>query len=82
MIFNKKRCEELKKIFEFPIIRKTRLRDIFPRKLLCTKKSALGVRLIEPKTAIDSLELNSCAGNKICKDVYGLRQQRWGKGER
>ena len=47
--FTKKQCDELKKIYELPIMRKMGLGDNFPRKLLCVKKSALGVGLIEPE---------------------------------
>ena len=65
--FNNKQCEELKNIFELPIIRKMKLGDNFPRKLLHMKKSASGVGLIEPKTVIDSLSLKLCVGNKISK---------------
>ena len=66
MSFNKKQCEELKKIFELPV-RKMGLGNNFPRKLLYVKKSALGIGLIEPKMVIDSLALNFHAGNKISK---------------
>ena len=38
VMFNKKECEELKKIYEFPLIRKMKLGDKFPRKLLCVRK--------------------------------------------
>ena len=36
--FNKKQCEELKKTYELPLIRKMKLGDKFPRKLLCVRK--------------------------------------------
>ena len=39
--FNKKQCEELKNIFEFPMIREMRLGDNFPRKLMCVKKISI-----------------------------------------
>ena len=67
MSFNKKQSEELKTIFELIIIRKMWLGDNFPRKLLCVKKSALGVGLIEPKMVIDSLALELCSGNNRSK---------------
>ena len=65
--FTKKQCDELKKIYELPIIRKMRLGDNFPRKLLYVKKSALGVGLIEPATVIDYLAIKLYVGNKRAK---------------
>ena len=52
---------------ELPTIRKMRLGDKFSRKLLCAKKSFLGVGLIEPETVIDYLAIKVCVGNKRSK---------------
>ena len=57
--------KELKAMHELPMIRKLGLGDKFPRKLLCVKKTSLGVGLITPQTAIDTLALKLWIGNKI-----------------
>ena len=62
--FNKKQSEELKNIYELPLIRKMKLGDKFPGKLLHIRKSALRIGLVEPNTAMDSLALNLFLGNK------------------
>ena len=54
---DKKQYDELKQAHELPIARKMGLGENLPRKLLCTKKTALGVGLIQSKTVIDSLEI-------------------------
>ena len=56
--FNKKHCEGLKKTHELPLIRKMKLGDKFPRKLLHVRKSALSIGLVEPNMVMDSLALN------------------------
>ena len=47
--FNKKQCKELKDIFELLTIRKMRLGDNFPQKMMHVKKTSLGAGLIELK---------------------------------
>ena len=62
--FSKKKFDELKKMHELPTIRNIRLGDNLPRNLLCVRKSALGVILIEPKIAIDYLKIKLCTGSE------------------
>ena len=50
--------KELKRTCEEPTLMKLDLSNKFPRAALCSRKSALGVGLMEPSTIIDVLKLN------------------------
>ena len=63
--FNAKQTNELKRIYELPMIRKLGLRDNFPRELLHAQKSILVIGLIEPNIMIDMLAIPLYVGNKL-----------------
>ena len=64
MQFTKLQTDELRKMCELLMIRKVRLGDNFPQKLLHVRKLALGAGLIEPSIAIDMLALKTHVGDK------------------
>ena len=55
--------KEFKRMQEDPILIKLVLSKKFTRAALCSRKSALGVGLMEPSTIIDMLELKLFVGN-------------------
>ena len=63
----------LKKTYEFQMIRKLVLGDKFPRKLLCVRKLALGKGIIDPNKDIDMLALKLHVGNKKMKGALVKR---------
>jgi hypothetical protein len=56
--------EILKKIYEPVILRKMGLSEKFPRAVLYSRQTALGVGLMSPKTIIDSLALKLYVGHQ------------------
>ena len=60
--------EVLKKIYEPIILQKLGLSENFPRAVLHSRKTALGVELIAPRTIIDALALKLYLGHKRFDD--------------
>ena len=54
---------ELKRIYETPLLIKLGLGQKFPHKVLYSRKSALGVRIMIPKTIINILKAKLYIGN-------------------
>ena len=61
---NSKEEKELKRIYEEPMLVKLGFSKKFPRIILYTRKSALGVGLMQPSTIIAILKLKSYIRNK------------------
>ena len=59
---------ELKKIYEPVLLKKLRLSENFPRSVLYSRKTALGVGLLAPRTIIDALALKLYLGHKRADD--------------
>ena len=55
-------------ISETVLLKKLGLGEKFPKDLLCTRKSALGVRLMKPPTILASLALKLCVGHMRIED--------------
>ena len=73
-----KQEEELKIMYEEPLLTKLGLSRKFPRNVLHNRKSALGVGIMTPKTIIDFLKAKTYLGNirrrrETCKAM--LNQQ-------
>ena len=68
---NKKQEDELKRISEPTLLRKLGLSEKFPRKILHTKKSQLGVGILQPSTIIAMLSLKLYFGHKRYQDNIG-----------
>jgi len=68
---NKNQEEILKKISEPVILRKLGLSEKFPRRILYTKKSQLGVGILQPSTIIAILALQLYLGHKRSDDNIG-----------
>ena len=64
---NLKQVNILKKIYEPVILRKMGLSEKFPRSVLYSRKSALGVGLMSPDTIISSLALKLYTGHNRYK---------------
>ena len=58
----------LKKTCEPVLLKKMGLSVKFPQKILCARKSALGIGLLSPATIIDALALKLCLGHKRIND--------------
>ena len=58
-----KQEDELKKIYEEPLLIKLGLSRKFPRAVLCSRKSTLGDGIMTPKTTIDVLKAKTYLGN-------------------
>ena len=56
--------KELKRLCEEPMLVKLEQSRKFLRVTLCTRKSALGIRLIVSNTTLGTIKLRSHAGNK------------------
>ena len=65
--------KELKGMCEEPILMKLGLSKKFPRAVLFSRKSALGVGLMEPHTIIDVLKLKLFIGNMRKKETQRNR---------
>jgi len=63
ILLNKKQEEELKTIYEQPLLHKIGFSWKFPRNVLYSRKTALDIGLIEPSTIIDILKLKLYIGN-------------------
>ena len=61
--FNHRQEKELKHIYEEPLLVKLGLSRKFPRSVLCSRKSALGVGIMTPSTIIDTLKAKLHLGN-------------------
>ena len=61
---NKKQEDELRRIYEQPMLIKLGLSRKYPRTALYSRKSALGIGLMKPNTIIAILKLKSYIGNK------------------
>ena len=61
---NSREEEELKRIYEEPLLIKLGLGRKFPRIVLYKRKSALGIGLMKPSTVIAILKLKSYIGNR------------------
>ena len=61
----------LKKIYEPVILRKLGLSENFPRSVLYSRKTALGIGLLAPATIIDVLALKLYFGHKRANDRIG-----------
>jgi len=55
---------ELMKIYELTILRKLRLSKNFPRQILHTRKSTLGIGIMKLLTIVDTLALKLHIGHK------------------
>ena len=64
VILRTKEDQELRKIYEAPILLKLGFSKNFPRTILCTRRSALRIGLMMPQTIIEILKLKLCIGNK------------------
>jgi len=56
--------KELKRMYEGPILKKLGFSKNFPRNVLYSRKSALGIGLMDPNTIMDTLKLRLYLGNK------------------
>ena len=65
---NQRQEEDLKKIYEPVILRKLGLSKNFPRSVLYSRKTALGVGLMAPKTIMDGLALKLYLGHQRSED--------------
>ena len=61
---NEKKVKELKRTYELLIMRKLKLGDRFPRKLLFFLKLALLFGFVSPRTLIDFLLSKTLIGNR------------------
>ena len=63
-------CQEkvLKKICEPILLKKLGLSENFPRSVLCSRKNALGVGLLAPRTIVDSLAIKLCLDHRRMND--------------
>ena len=68
MSLTRKQEETLKKICETTLLRKLGLSEKFPRKILHTKKSQLGVGILQPSTILTILSLKLYLGHKRKED--------------
>ena len=68
MHVSKQQEKELKKIYEPVLLKKLGLSENFPRSALCSRKTALGVGLLAPRTIIDVLTLKLYFGHKRAND--------------
>ena len=60
--------QELKRIYEPVLLKKLGLSENFPRSVLYSRKTALGVGLLAPRTIIDALALKLYLGHKRAND--------------
>ena len=65
----KKQDLALRQIYEEPLLLKLGLSRKFPRKVLYSRKSALGVGIMTPMTIIAILKAKLCLGNARMKGV-------------
>ena len=76
---NNKQCQELKRLYEEPMLVKLKLSRKLPRDILYARRSALGVGLILPETAIAIATLKLYIGNVRMKsnvvDMIELNEQ-------
>ena len=63
--------DELKKIYEPVLLRKLRLSEKFPRRILYSRKLVLGVRLLAPRIIVDALALKLYIGHKRANKRIG-----------
>ena len=63
MCLNDEQEKELKRIYEEPMLMKLGLSKKFPRAALCSRKSTLGIGLMEPSTIVDVLKLKLFIGS-------------------
>ena len=61
--------KELKKIYEEPLLIKLGLSRNFPRRVLYSRKSALGIGIMKPSTIINILNAKLYLGNKRMEGV-------------
>ena len=66
---NEQQERELRRIYEEPLLLKLGLSRKFPRDVLYSRKSALGVGIMKPSTIIDILKAKLYLGNVRRKDV-------------
>jgi len=62
-----KQEQELKRIYEPILLRKMKLSEKFPRNVLYSRKTALGVGLLAPRTIVDILSLKLYIGHQRMK---------------
>ena len=60
---NKKQERELQRIYEEPLLIKLGLSRKFPRDILYSRKSTLGIRIMKPFIIIDTLKAKLYLGN-------------------
>ena len=73
IILNDKQEEILMKIMECTLLKKLGLSERFPRKILYSLKSQLGVGIMKPSTIIAMLALKLYAGHKRQEDVVSKK---------
>ena len=64
---SEKQEQELKRIYEPILLRKMKLSEKFPRNVLYSRKTALGVGLLAPRTIVDILSLKLYIGHQRMK---------------
>ena len=72
-------CEELKKIYEVPMLKKLHLAEKFPRKIMHVEKSVLGLGLMSLKTTLAIQNMKLCVGNtraktNVCDMIEAVQQ--------
>ena len=54
------------------LLKKLGLSENFPRSVLYSRKTALGVGLLAPRTIVDSLALKLCLGHRRANDRIAM----------